>query len=148
MEDSKLLNERNLTATQPHTFYRQLRVKDCGRSLNSKNVAQWSSVNQHSSHYLDKSENILFNTEKKLVHSSDTCRGICTVHVAGSDERPLDIVIIPPTGRGAVSDEDTVDEDNLSPSALPAEVASPLVIHFHWNKIPYEPNRKTSKETG
>src|SRR6218665_38974 len=28
MDDSKLLNKRNLTATQPHTFYRQLRVKD------------------------------------------------------------------------------------------------------------------------
>ena len=28
MDDSRLLNERNLTAAQPHTFYRQLRVKD------------------------------------------------------------------------------------------------------------------------
>src|SRR6218665_1717669 len=35
MDDSKLLNERNLTATQPHTFYRQLRVKDLS------NIHKW-----------------------------------------------------------------------------------------------------------
>ena len=38
--------------------------------------------------------------------------------IAGSDERPLDIVIIPPSGKGAVSDEETVDDANLSPSLL------------------------------
>src|SRR6218665_51018 len=35
MDNSKLLNERNLTATQPHTFYRQLRVKDLS------NIHKW-----------------------------------------------------------------------------------------------------------
>ena len=36
-----------------------------------------------------------------------------------------------------MSDEDTVDEDNLSPSALPAEVASPLVrFTFIGTKYP------------
>src|SRR6218665_3033487 len=35
MDDSKLLNERNLTATQPHMFYRQLRAKDLS------NIHKW-----------------------------------------------------------------------------------------------------------
>src|SRR6218665_1088123 len=35
MDDSKLLNERNLTETQPHTFYRQMRVKDLS------NIHKW-----------------------------------------------------------------------------------------------------------
>jgi len=67
--------------------------------------------------------------------------------IAGSDERPLDIVIIPPSGKGAVSDEEIIDKD-LSPSALPGQVAGPLVIHFHGDEIPDKPTRKTSKETG
>jgi len=66
--------------------------------------------------------------------------------IARSDERPLDIVIIPPSGKGAVSDEETVDDDNLSPSLLPWEMAEPFVIHFHFhNKIPDMPTRKTSR---
>lgn len=32
--------------------------------------------------------------------------------IAGSDERPLDIVIIPPSSTGAVSDVQTFDDDN------------------------------------
>jgi len=44
------------------------------------------------------------------------CKIICalleSVTIAGSDERPLDIVIIPPSSTGAVSDVQTFDDDN------------------------------------
>jgi len=30
-----------------------------------------------------------------------------------------------------VSDEEVGDEDDLTPSSLPSDVASPLVVHFH-----------------
>jgi len=58
-----------------------------------------------------------------------------TVHeaadIAASGKRNVDVVILPPSTIDAVSDEEVGDEDDLTPSSLPSDVAGPLVVHFH-----------------
>ena len=64
--------------------------------------------------------------------------------VAASDNRSVDVVILPPSTVDAVSDEETGDDDDLSPSSLPGEVAGPLVVHFHNNSADHQ--EKTTKK--
>ena len=61
------------------------------------------------------------DAEPGSCHGSDVeCNTLLeAAEIAGSDERPHDIVIISPSGKGTVSDEETVDDDNLSPSLSP-----------------------------
>jgi len=47
-----------------------------------------------------------------------------------SDRRNADIIICPPSTVDAVSDQEQVDEDELSPSSLPTDVPGTLVVHF------------------
>jgi len=47
-----------------------------------------------------------------------------------SDNRNVDVVILPPSTVDEVSDEEDGDDDNLTPSSLPSDVAGPLVVHF------------------
>ena len=51
--------------------------------------------------------------------------------VAASADRNVDLVILPPSMIDAVSDEEVGDDDDLTPSSLPSDVAGPLVVHFH-----------------
>ena len=47
-----------------------------------------------------------------------------------SDRRNANIIICPPSTVDAVSDQEHVDEDELSPSSLPTDVPGKLVVHF------------------
>lgn len=47
-----------------------------------------------------------------------------------SDRRNADIIICPPSTVDAVSDQEQVDEDELSPSSLPTDVPGTLIVHF------------------
>ena len=51
--------------------------------------------------------------------------------VIASDRRNGDIIICPPSTVDAVSDQEQVDDDELSPSSLPTDVPGCfLVVHF------------------
>jgi len=50
--------------------------------------------------------------------------------IAESDRRDVDIIILPPSTVDAVSDEESGDDDNLSPTSLPSDVAGPLLVQF------------------
>ena len=77
----------------------------------------------------------------------DCCTLREAADVAASDSRSVDVVILPPATVDAVSDEEAGDDDDLSPSSLPAEVAGPLVVHFH-NDADREKNEMTKMSSG
>jgi len=51
--------------------------------------------------------------------------------IAASGKRNVDVVILPPSTIEAVSDVEVGNEDDLTPSSLPSDVAGPLVVYFH-----------------
>jgi len=62
--------------------------------------------------------------------------------VAASDNRSVDVVILPPSTVDVVSDEKTGDGEDLSSSSLPSEVVGPLIVHFHNNKLTMQTRKK------
>jgi hypothetical protein len=80
---------------------------------------------------------------KILLEDPDTVADICVesdvqcstlmeaANIAESDNRSVDIVILPPSTVDSVSDEEVADDDELLPSSLPSDVAGPLVVQFH-----------------
>jgi hypothetical protein len=58
----------------------------------------------------------------------DTLQEACDTVASG--RRNADIIICPPSTVDAVSDQEEVDEDELSPSNLPTDVPGTLVVHF------------------
>jgi len=68
--------------------------------------------------------------------------------VAASDNRSADVIILPPSTVDAVSDEETGDDDDLSPSSLPGEVAGPLVVHLHNDNADHDEKATKKQSSG
>ena len=85
------------------------------------------------------------------VEDSDVecCTLQAAVAVAESDNRAVDIVIMPPSTTDEVSDEEECDEDDISGTSLPSDVAGTMIVHFHQdNNDQYEDrdSRKLQKK--